>query len=572
MIKKNMNFKEKNRYYFLGYAFIPISILFLLFSVFFLFSFRLRTINNADKANKNISKLIFDVYDSYSSEIEKMSKSDTVINFVDTHLNSNLVYEDFYQFNNKQKVKSVFHIISSDGIFLASTAQSDPYIDTYSYKNLLSRIRKNPTDTLTEAYEQIYSHGRNTVYSFGRAILKDSNIIGYIIYQLYEEDLQQLIFVQNAEVTVITDQYDRIIVATNNIVKGLMNKFTPEYIDSKRYVKIKNGEYYLSKNLLQEASINVYTLASIKYNSMIFIYYGVFTVIVSLLLWFLINYLANKIALENSSSIDKLLHSVSELQSGNMNSYVTINSGDEFEVLANQYNIMLDNLNELIRNNKELSNIRRISEIKQLQAQFNPHFIFNILETLRYTIVIDPGQAQDIIMVLSRLLRYSIRNNEENVLLKDDLAYIEDYLKLHKIRFKERLLYSIDVSEEVKSTMIPKLLLQAVIENSIKYGYRDKNCLTINIRGNVIGENLVLEVKDNGGGINEKLLDEIRIVLDKPQNTTEHIGLYNVHRRLVLLYGAQYGLKIKSVYGEGTLVSIIIPYGKDGNYVQGFNC
>lgn len=566
MEKTNNNFKDKIRYLFLKYAFIPILILYILFLIFIFFTAKIKVVNSADKAGVIIGEMITDVYNSYYNEIEKMAKSDIVIDFVDSRLNSNLVYEEFYKFNNQQKVKSAFHIIDKNGVLLAYTTQSDPYIDEIIFKNIVPRINKEPTKTLTETNKIKFSHDRYTVYTFGRAIYKDDEIIGYITYQLYEEDIQKLIFVKEAQVVVIADQYDRIIASTNNIVKGLMNKFTPEYTDSKRYVKIKDGKYHMNKNHLYPSNIYIYTLNSVGYNKAIFIFYGMFTMVVTLFLYILMRYLADRMSSENTKSIDKLLNAVYDLQKGNMDSYVHISTGDEFEILANQYNIMLDRLNELMVKNKELSDIRRIKEIKQLQAQFNPHFIFNILETLRYTIIIDQNQAQDIIMTLSRLLRYSIKNKEENVLFIDDLAYIEDYLKLHKIRFKDRLNYTIDVSEEVKNAPVPKLLLQAIIENSIKYGYKEKDNLNIDIKGYIAEENLILELIDDGSGMTNEQLNAIRELLKRSPNMTEHIGLYNVHRRLVLLYGDDYGLKIESHYGIGTKVNITIPYRrKDEN-------
>jgi sensor histidine kinase YesM len=243
-----------------------------------------------------------------------------------------------------------------------------------------------------------------------------------------------------------------------------------------------------------------------------------------------------------------------------MDSYIEVKTGDEFEIFANQYNIMLDRLNLLMKRNAELSNIRRIKEIKQLQAQFNPHFIFNILETLRYTIVMDQKKAQDIIITLSSLLRYSIKNDENDVLFMEDLTYIEDYLKLHKIRFEDRLNYTIEVSEDVKNAVVPKLLLQAIIENSIKYGYMTKEHLDIKVSGKIVDNHLIFNVKDNGTGMTKEQLDSVQDILNSTNNTTKHIGLYNVHRRLVLLYGEEYGLKIRSIYGEGTDITINIPY------------
>ena len=138
-----------------------------------------------------------------------------------------------------------------------------------------------------------------------------------------------------------------------------------------------------------------------------------------------------------------------------MSAYVEINTGDEFETLANQYNIMLNRLSELLQRNDELSDIRRMIEVKQLQSQFHPHFIFNVLETLRYAIVVDSEKAQQIVLILSRLLRYSIRNDGQTVPLKDDLNHVTDYLKLQQIRFNERLSYSVNVSEEGEVALFP---------------------------------------------------------------------------------------------------------------------
>ena len=567
MENQDRNFKEKIRHLFLKYTFIPILTLYFLFLIFILINTKTKAVNNAQRANTTIGTSFLEVYDNYYKKIEEMSTSPVVIDFIDTHLNSNLVYEEFYKFNNIQKVKSTFHIVSSNNVFLAYTTASNPDTDKIILKKIIPSINKNPKKVLTEANKIKYPHDRYTVYTFGKAVYKDEEIIGYIICQLYEEDIQKLIFVEGAELAVITDQYDRIIAATNNIVKGLMNKFTPEYTDSMRYVKIKDGNYHMIKNTLENTNINIYTLNSIKYDKKTFGFYGIFIASVSILLFILMNYLGKRMSIENTKSIDKLLTAIKDLQDGNMNSYVNIDTNDEFEILGNQYNIMLDRLNELIRRNQELSDIRRINEIKKLEAEFNPHFLFNVLETLKYSIIINPKEAQDIIMSLSRILRHSVRD-EENILFKKDLDYIEDYLKLHKIRFKENLNYSINITDEVENSYVPKLLLQPIIENSIKYGYKEKDNLNIDIIGERIGNDIIFRVEDNGSGMTEEEIQDIRDILQGEENLSKNIGLYNIHRRLNLLYGKNYGLKINSVYGEGTTVIVktpYLPYRRDEN-------
>ena len=173
-------------------------------------------------------------------------------------------------------------------------------------------------------------------------------------------------------------------------------------------------------------------------------------------------------------------------------------------------------------------------------------------------------------MSLSRILRHSVRD-EENILFKKDLDYIEDYLKLHKIRFKENLNYSINISDEVENSYVPKLLLQPVIENSIKYGYKEKDNLNIDITGERVGNDIIFKVEDNGGGMTKEEVQGIRDTLQREENLGKHIGLYNIQRRLNLLYGEDYGLKINSVHGEGTTVIVktpYLPYGREEKCIR----
>lgn len=561
MVKKNRNFKESIRYFFLKYAVIPLILAFALFFIFMIVAFKINTINKTNQASYTISSSMNQVYKNYYDEIEKTSKSPVVIDFINTKLHSNQVYDEFYKFNNNQKVKSIFYVIDKNDVFLVYTAPSDADIGKSIIRSSIYRIEENPDMTIAQTDVINYSNSRKTVYTFAKAVKDETGkIIGYVIYQLYEEDVQKLIRVSDNEIAVITDEYNSIIVTNNNSVEGLMNKFNPKYYNKDKYVELEIGKYYINKVKLPNASIYVYTLNSIEIKRLIFILYFIFLIIVSIGLIVLMNHLANRMSFRNTESIDKLIHSVNELQNGKMDSYVDIKSGDEFEVLANQYNIMLDELNGLINKNEELSNLRRITEIKQLQSQFNPHFIFNILGSLRYSILIAPKEAEKIVIGLSKLLRYSVNYEGQKVVLEKDLDYIEDYLKLNKYRFNDRLEYSITMSEEIKKAYAPKLLLQAVIENSIKYGYIHKDKLEICVEGHLNGRILTLEVIDNGNGMTDEQLFNIRELLNQPENLSEHTGLYNVHRRIVLLYGDEYGIQIQSTIGIGTNIKIIIPY------------
>lgn len=563
---KKRNFKETTKALFLKYTVIPILVIMILFSLFTIFIFKIKIIYDTNQSAYHIEAAIIDVYETYVQEIERMSQLPVVLDNINTKRNNHLVYEEFYNFNNRQSIKSVFHLVDNRNVLLASTTDSKSEVNEEILHSIIPSIQKNSNQLLIEAKQTQYSHGKVTVFNFGKAIIEDNQIIGYMIYQLYEEDLQRLIFGEEADIVVITDHYDQIIITTNSIVKGLMNKFNPEKISSSQ-VKIKDDYYYLKEIQTPEQLFTIHTLKNIETGNLIIVLYIIFILVTSVMLYFLLRNLAEKMSTKNVQSIDKLVTAVAHLEQGDLTSYVKLNTGDEFEVLANQYNSMLDHLNQLISSNKELSAIRRTNEIKLLQSQFNPHFLFNVLETLRYTMYVDLDRAQEIIFSLSRLLRYSISNDERHVSFAQDLDYILDYLKLHKLRFTGRLEYDIDIQAEVKEAYVPRLLLQPLIENAIKYGYSKQMHLQINIRGEIVGNEILFTVADNGGGITAEELDEIRTRLYSSEklNKNKGIGLYNTHRRIVLPFGEKFGVKIDSVTEEGTRIMINMPYNKGAN-------
>lgn len=552
------NFKESTRRLFQLYAVIPFSIVIVLFFIFTIINGRISLTQKTMEAANSISSSMSEVYRQYDEEINRMARSPVVLNYLTTHLGSDKVYSEFYDFNNRQQVKSIFHLVDTNGIFRASSESADALYNSFAFGNLINRISQRPDETLAEMNSFRYSHDRDTSYTFGKAIIKDKRTIGYLVYQLYESDMQKLLFKQNNEIAMITDEHHSIIATTSNVTKGSLNKFSPE-LNAQGQALLNGGAYYMYASRIPGTPIEVITLNSYKSEKYTYYTVSVFILAVSLLLWLIIHFLSNKMSARNSESIDKLILALAQLREGNFNGYVDIQTNDEFEILGDEYNVMLDRLKELMDKNKELSELRTIIEVKQLQSQFHPHFIFNVLETLRYAIKIDANQAQEIVMLLSRLLRYSI-GNDRSVQLKDDMNYVRDYLKLQQIRFSERLEYRVTIAEETYPIYVPKLVLQPIIENAIKYGYQHQSHVLIDIRIQLADGKLLLEVCDNGPGMDEQSLQELRRMLDSPHNTTPHIGLYNVHRRLVLLYGEEAGIHINSTQGQGTCVTLTIPY------------
>ena len=234
----------------------------------------------------------------------------------------------------------------------------------------------------------------------------------------------------------------------------------------------------------------------------------------------------------------------------------------ESQQLYDQFRRITLHLRELIRCNNELQDRRRQMEIKQLEEQFNPHFVFNVMEMVRYQIPEDPEAASEMLMSFANLMRYSINYGHTKVSLETDVEYVNDYLLLQKVRYNNCLRYEFQIPDQLLECQVPKLLLQPVIENSIKHGYQQGRILEIVVKVQRIGDDLRFEVRDNGKGIEADRLAAIRESFTMELNSVyvKHIGLYNIQKVVELMYGPNYGLTVESTPGEGTVVTLTMPY------------
>ena len=324
-------------------------------------------------------------------------------------------------------------------------------------------------------------------------------------------------------------------------------------------VTLNGKRYHVHQETFADNGLVLYTLVSLEFQRGLITYGLLFLGLAGLLMFIMLPPLTQRITRKNLQAIDELQKSVEEMGRGNMDYPLKSQVFAEFQVLNNAFRNMVLQREELMRHNSELAERKRTMEIKQLEEQFNPHFIFNVLETLRYEIVIDAQKASEMVMAFANLMRYSIYYGSTIVPLQTDIEYINDYLLLQKMRYNRRLNYHIDIPEELFDCKVPKLLLQPVVENSLVHGMKDIRSISITITGRLDGGDLVLCVEDNGSGISGERLQALREGLEKEDTCGEHIGLYNSHRVVRLLYGPGYGLTIESTPGEGTQVRIKLP-------------
>jgi two-component system LytT family sensor kinase len=206
------------------------------------------------------------------------------------------------------------------------------------------------------------------------------------------------------------------------------------------------------------------------------------------------------------------------------------------------------------RNEKKLEEQERLlaeARLAALTSQINPHFLFNTLNSVSSLIRTDPNQARVMVVRLSKVLRRLLRKHENFSALRDELSFIEDYLAIEVVRFGDKLRFEKDVAEDTLDLLVPSMLLQPLVENSIKHGLSSKvEGGTIRIQTHRAGSRLHLLVEDDGVGIPEA---KLATLLD------HGIGVSNVHERLKVLFGAEYRMWIDSQPGKGTCIQIEVP-------------
>jgi two-component system sensor histidine kinase YesM len=231
---------------------------------------------------------------------------------------------------------------------------------------------------------------------------------------------------------------------------------------------------------------------------------------------------------------------------------------DEIGILYNEFTLMLDKIENLINDNYRKQLLIKDAQYKTLQAQINPHFLYNTLESINWIAQLNnQDRIADMVQALGELLRVSINAKRIFLTMQEEAELLRQYVLIQKIRYEERLEVAIELEESVNGYIIPKLTLQPFVENSIKYGLEARNGICrINIRTEDRDGRLMIQIQDNGPGMDAELVQ--RILAGKVEARGSGIGIKNIHERLRQFFGEEFSLNIESTRGRGTTITITV--------------
>lgn len=380
---------------------------------------------------------------------------------------------------------------------------------------------------------------QSTVGTKGYAFILDAK--GNIVYHPQQQQLYNELQTENISLIMDTDE-DTVLTGTGN--DGKLYSISRSEKTGWTVVDCTNVKELLSKSRQAQS---VYVLTAI------------ILVIVALLFS---RFMARSITLP----IQKLRDSMKKVQEGDFSvSDVVVDSKNEIGSLTKSFDVMTHRIHELMEQNVHEQEEKRKSELKALQSQINPHFLYNTLDSIIW--MAEGKKNEEVVLMtasLARLLRQSISNEDEVVPIANEVEYARGYLTIQKMRYKDKLEFQIEVDSSILYIPLIKLVLQPIIENAIYHGlkYKESKGLLI-VRGFMKDGNAVLQVIDDGVGMDEETLAHI-YDKHKVNYHSNGVGVYNVQKRLKLYYGEDYGITYTSELGKGTTATITIPGRQEG--------
>ncbi len=258
----------------------------------------------------------------------------------------------------------------------------------------------------------------------------------------------------------------------------------------------------------------------------------------------------------------KMMGVIKRVEQGDLTARTEVRSNDEVGQLGHSLNNMISEMQVLIDRLVSEEQEKKEVELEALHAQINPHFLYNTLNTIKWMAKIQGNTGvSKAITALIKLLRISTNLGRDMITLREEIDYVMNYIVIQKLRFNRAINITYNIDEAFMDISVPKLILQPIVENSIIHGMEDENNeLSVFISSRLDDDKLIIQVRDNGPGIDDTILKDL-FNNGSDRNRFSKVGLNNVNQRIKLYCGVEYGLTVESELGKGTIVAVTLPIG-----------
>lgn len=463
-----------------------------------------------------------------------------------------------------------FFILNNSGSIIFSTHPLPNFYDPQVNRNrgIFKEMDSKKNGYIIYPHRYINNVGDNIIYSIARSIRDErDHIIGYIIVDIFKSHIVEICdnFNTNLNLDLVVLNHDYYTIANLRKPKGDGEFYSAPYL---KRIKNEGKGSFIFKDRQQLVAfheskysrmivVGVMPIAIILENSNFIKWISVLTCFISLIVCV---FLAVLITRNIFRPIKNLVYCMNQVEKGDLSAKADYNRWDELGILGKSYNNMIDRIKELLAKIVDKQNQLREYEIKALQAQINPHFLYNTLDSIKWLAKMNGVNEISVIATqLGKLLRSSISYDGEMLSVTESIKNIESYLNIQKIRYSGKFDTNFQIDPGIKDCLIPKLILQPLVENAVLHGLENKKGIgTVTINGFKEGNELIFEIIDDGVGIEAEKVKAINSGHDF-QSSSAGIGIQNVNRRVKLYYGDEYGLHIESKKNAGTKIILKMP-------------
>ncbi|MBE7719068.1 sensor histidine kinase [Lacrimispora indolis] len=558
-MKKGRYFKEELRRLILGYAIIPAVGFTLICTLVFLAVLLYGKKSGNESHNALVAEELEKVLAGYEEKLKALSDSDLLFNVSSGAAGQRLVFEEFYRLFDQLGYKAELYVFDGEKRVLLSTRTDVPeYLSGREgvHWGMFGAMDEEPGETrvrLMEAWK-----GSDRDIAMGMAMMQGDKKTGYLVFTINSSQFKPVLDRSDSQ-TIIADRFGWVYLSSNYNLVSSSNQVLKVLKTAEKYLTYEKKMFLVSVHPSYNSMFLVYSVTDIQ-NIVFSLGLSsalIITALVLMTIWVLIS--TKKVTERETRDFYRLLHVMEMAREGNLDTSLEIESENEFKIIADAYRETIASLKLQMENNRRMTELVAAAQNKQLESQFNPHFLFNTLENIRYMCLIQPETAGKMVFSLSNLLRYSLDGSRTEVTLEEDLEHLENYLMILKYRFNRRFSYVVDVEAEALTCRIPRLVLQPMIENSAKYGFGNQENLKVELKAYIHEDRLIMICRDDGIGMTPGVLSEIQALLEQEENNRRHSGLYNIHRRCRILYGRPYGVEIRSAEGLGTTLVVTLP-------------
>lgn len=560
-MNKKISFKEELKRSLIVHALTPCFILCIICTLGFISIAFVNIYRNNNTYSLNSKEKLEVVLNSYIENTNHVANEIDIELFKNNNQYKVEIIEGVYNFINQKDIKAQFYIFDKKFDMLFSTERSDNKKDLIKYQ-----IDGSKSNFWGESPGIIYIYGGNgtentpiSSYLIVKPIVRDNEFVGLCTYELELKNLDAVFNNTNSTVLLV-NKFHRVLFYNSKRFVDDRNKIIKNFRDRSGII-FNDGELvYISRSKVAYADTMIYVITDCSTYLNISVIMLLLIIAVAIIMAAAISSSAGKFSAKKTAIIYQLIDALKQVEDGKLDINLNIESDDEFKSIGHSFNMMLGSIRHLIERHDKMALENNMAIVQMMESQFNPHFLFNTLESIRYLVKFNPKVADKTVVNLSKLLRYSIQNTVDTVRFKEEFDFAKRYIEIMKVRFGERLEFNDNISEDVKEVSVPKMIIQPIVENAVKYGFgEDVEVLIVEISAYIKTGKVYIIVRDDGVGIEKDLLKDLVVNLKEKYNLSEHIGLYNVHKRIELLYGSEYGLEIKSETGKGTEVVLVLP-------------